>query len=68
MKQLRSETAKTECQTVPLWPEAAKILGIGRNVAYNAAKSGEIPVIQIGKRILVSRTALERLLSGDRAA
>ena len=30
-------------------PEAAEILGIGRNKAYEAARRGEIPVIRIGK-------------------
>ena len=45
--------------------EAAKLLGIGRNHAYEAAKRGEIPAIRIGKRIVVPRAALERLLSGE---
>lgn len=44
--------------------EAAKRLGIGRNQAYEAVKRGEIPVIKIGKRLLVPRAALDRLLSG----
>jgi excisionase family DNA binding protein len=42
--------------------EAAKVLGIGRNQAYAAAKRGEIPTIRIGKRILVLREPLKRLL------
>ena len=33
--------------------EAAKVLGIGKNAAYDAAKRGEIPTIRIGKRLLV---------------
>ena len=41
--------------------EAAKILGIGRNQAYEAARRGEIP-IKIGRRILVPLAALERKL------
>ena len=43
--------------------EAATILGVGRNKAYEAARSGEIPTIRIGKRLLVPLTALERLLA-----
>jgi excisionase family DNA binding protein len=31
--------------------EAAELVGIGRNKAYEAAKTGEIPTIKIGKRI-----------------
>jgi excisionase family DNA binding protein len=41
---------------------AAKALGIGRNQAYAAAARGELPVIRIGKRLLVPIAALERLL------
>lgn len=45
--------------------EAGRLLGIGRNQAYEAAKRGDIPTIKIGKRILVPKAALDRLLSGD---
>jgi excisionase family DNA binding protein len=48
--------------------DAAKRLGIGRNQAYEAAHRGEIPVIKIGKRLLVPTAALDRLLSGESAA
>ncbi len=44
-------------------PEAATVLGIGRSAAYEAARTGEIPTIRIGKRILVPVAALERLLA-----
>ena len=43
-------------------PEAGKILGIGRSAAYEAARTGEIPTIRIGKRVLVPVVALRRLL------
>jgi excisionase family DNA binding protein len=42
--------------------EAAELLGISRNSAYDAARIGQLPTIKIGKRILVSRTAIERML------
>ena len=42
--------------------ETAKVLGIGRNSAYEGVRTGEIPSIRIGKRILVPRLALERIL------
>jgi excisionase family DNA binding protein len=45
--------------------EAAKRLGIGRNQAYGAAARGEIPVIRIGKRIVVPLVAFERFLRGE---
>jgi len=42
--------------------EAAKVLGIGRNLCYERVKTGEIPVIKIGRRLLVPKKALEKLL------
>jgi excisionase family DNA binding protein len=42
--------------------EAGKVLGIGRSAAYEAARSGQMPTIKIGRRILVPLVALERLL------
>jgi excisionase family DNA binding protein len=45
--------------------EAARVLGISRAAAYAAAKSGAIPTITIGRRILVPLPALERLLEGQ---
>ncbi|MFK0688013.1 helix-turn-helix domain-containing protein [Mesorhizobium sp. IMUNJ 23033] len=47
--------------------EAARRLGIGRNQAYEAARRGEIPSIKIGKRLLIPRAQLERMLSGAAA-
>jgi excisionase family DNA binding protein len=43
--------------------QAAELLGIGRNQAYEATSTGEIPSIRIGKRILVPRVALETMLA-----
>jgi Helix-turn-helix domain len=40
-------------------------LGIGRNTAYEAARLGQIPVIRVGKRLVVPVAALERLLQGE---
>lgn len=44
--------------------EAAKLLGIGRQLAYEKVKAREIPAIKIGRRLLVPRRALEKLLDG----
>jgi excisionase family DNA binding protein len=43
--------------------ETARLLGIGRQLAYDRVKTGEIPVIKIGRRLLVPRSALEKLLA-----
>ncbi len=45
--------------------EAASFLGIGRNTAYEAIRRGEIPSVRIGRRILVPKMALQRLLQAD---
>jgi len=43
--------------------EAAATLGISRASAYEGVRRGEIPAIRIGRRVLVPRVALDRLLS-----
>ena len=45
--------------------ETANILGLGRTATYQGIEKGEIPGIRIGKRILVPRAALERLLENN---
>lgn len=47
-----------------LWPDTGHMLGLGRNATYDAAARGEIPTIRIGRRLLVPRAALERMLAG----
>ena len=43
--------------------EAAVLLGIGRNSAYQAIARGELPALRLGRRLLVPRTALARHLA-----
>lgn len=48
--------------------EAGRLLGIGRGLAYEAARRGDIPTLRIGRRLVVPRAALDSLLSDpDRA-
>lgn len=42
--------------------QAAEQLGVNRQTAYNAAKAGDIPVIRLGRRLLVPIPAFEELL------
>jgi excisionase family DNA binding protein len=44
-------------------PEAAKLLGISRGLGYELAQTGKLPVIRFGRRLLVPKAALDRLLS-----
>ncbi len=46
--------------------ETASLLGIGRNSAYAAVRSGAIPTVRIGKRYLVPKVALAEWLRSAR--
>lgn len=48
--------------TVPL---AGKILGLSRAASYDAAKRGDIPTIQIGRRLVVPTAKLCAMLGFD---
>ena len=45
--------------------EAAEILGISRALAYALVKKEQLPGLKLGRRLVVPRRALERLLQGD---
>jgi excisionase family DNA binding protein len=57
--QLNRVTDKRLCITVP---EGGEMLGISRNFGYELVKQGQLPVIRFGKRLLIPRVALERML------
>jgi excisionase family DNA binding protein len=42
--------------------DAAHLLGISRGLAYEAARRGELPVIRLGRRLLVPRARLLELV------
>ena len=48
--------------------EAGKILGLSRNTAYARATDGTLQTIRFGRRLLVPKAALDRLLGGEAAA
>jgi excisionase family DNA binding protein len=48
--------------------QAAKILGISRGLAYELASAGELPVVRLGKRIVVPIDALNALLDSATTA
>lgn len=45
---------------------AGQLLGIGRNGAYEAARSGQLPVIRIGRRLVVPTARLLDMLGLNR--
>lgn len=46
--------------------QTAKLLGISRGLAFAAVRTGEIPHVRIGRRIIVPRDALRDLLEQPR--
>jgi excisionase family DNA binding protein len=43
--------------------EAAHLLGISRGLAYEMARCGKLPVIRFGRRLLVPKGALGKILN-----
>jgi excisionase family DNA binding protein len=48
-------------------PEAARALRVSPRTYYAAVTRGEVPATRIGRRLVVSGTALRRLLEGGDA-
>lgn len=48
-------------------PTAARVLGIGRGLAYELVRTGNwpTPIVRLGKLIRVPTVCLERVLDGD---
>jgi Helix-turn-helix domain len=44
---------------------AGEILGVGRNRAYDAARKGQLPLIEIGNRKRVILSALKKMLQEE---
>jgi len=46
-------------------PEVAALLGISRGTAYEAIRLGQIPSLRFGRRVVIPKAALQRLLDGE---
>jgi excisionase family DNA binding protein len=66
-KKVSTARADSERRTLSV-EEAGRVLGISRQAAYTYANAGTIPVIRLGKRMLVPKAALEKLLGGSATA
>jgi excisionase family DNA binding protein len=56
-----NEAARDERLTVTV-PEASRMLGIARGTGYRMCRLGTIPTLRFGKRLVVPRRAVERML------
>lgn len=45
--------------------EAGHLLGLKRTAAYDRAREGAIPTLRLGRRLVVPRPALMRMLGGE---
>ena len=47
-------------------PEAAELLGVNKLTLYTAIKEGttNLPVVRVGRRMLIPKAALHRMLDG----
>jgi excisionase family DNA binding protein len=63
----RASSALTEFPPDPTISvtEAARLLGVGRTCAYEAAARGQIPTVRIGRMLRVPKAALKRMLALD---
>ena len=48
--------------------ESAALLGISRTSAYECVRRGEIPSLTLGRRVVISRVAVDRMLGGGTPA
>jgi excisionase family DNA binding protein len=48
-------------------PEVAVLLGISRQHAYEGVRTGDIPCLRVGRKVLVPTAQLRRLLAVDAA-
>lgn len=56
----RAETGERLTYTMA---EACQRLGISEDLGYQLAREGQIPILQLGRRKLIPRTALERMVA-----
>lgn len=63
-----SDSKMTEDDPLVLTPlETAKLLRIGRGTVYEQLRMGAIPSLRMGRRILVPKAALMKMLEGGKA-
>ncbi len=58
---LSARQSDSQRQTLSV-EDAGEILGLSRGAAYARAKDGSLPTIRLGKRLLVPKAALDKLL------
>ena len=62
--QNRIEESNTESLVWNVWPDTGKRLDLSKTTTWKYVHSGAIPSIRIGKRYVVPKAALEKILAG----
>jgi excisionase family DNA binding protein len=62
MNQITQDQPDWRSRTTVTVDEAGAIVGISRASAYQAANSGDLPTVRIGRRLLVPVAQLKRML------
>ena len=57
-QELHSELSKLTISV----PVAGKVLGLSRDAAYDAARSGDLPTLRFGRRVVVPTSKLREML------
>lgn len=66
-KEVKMENGVGEQERLTLTvAEAAKLLGISRGTAYECVRTGQLPSVSFGRRVLIPRRRLEAMLDQDR--
>lgn len=47
--------------------EVAELLGISRGTAYEYVRTGELPSVRLGRRLVIPKHRFEELLNGEAA-
>ena len=67
-KNMDSELRKALCDNLTVSVEtAARAFGMSRNPAYEACRSGQIPSLRIGRKIVVPTAPLRKMLGIEAA-
>jgi excisionase family DNA binding protein len=62
----KNMTDKGEKLTISV-ETAGQLLGLSRNSAYQGVHTGEIPAVKVGKRYLIPRKALQKMLEAGKS-
>lgn len=65
MTRLRQEEEVDQNRLTLTVEEAAEMLGISRAFAYKLVKRDELPIVRLGRRVVIPRRAIETMLSVD---